>query len=163
MNQLIPGLTKFGYESSTAQPTPPPLPSLLEDPLASLHPRHPYFNEYEPPRGGPHFSPPTLQPPYAPDDPSSLLYPNNGDLFSIGRSDLDPFASSSFNPANNNGGGMLMGPGHPLFLAQRGRGRGRGVGPPGSRFDPVSPFYGRQGFGPDNDELPPPGYMDMFM
>ena len=44
-----------------------------------------------------------------------------------------------------------------------GRG-GRGTrGPPGSRFDPYGPPPNPFGGEPDFDELPPPGYNDMFM
>ncbi len=83
------------------------------------------------------------------------------------------------------GGGMYVGPNHPMF-AGRGGGSGRGQAgpwggdgylpslgaPPGARFDPVGPF-GRGGFpgtgrgrggppgpfggDPDNDEFFPPG------
>ncbi|KAG8860931.1 hypothetical protein FRB91_000127 [Serendipita sp. 411] len=108
----------------------------------------------------------------------------------IGRSDLDPFPNpfagkSPIQPLNP-GGGMYVGPGHPMFgghPAQPGgvggsRGRG-GVlpplgAPPGARFDPIVPF-GAGGIGgfpgrggpprggpftgePDNDEFLPPRF-----
>lgn len=55
------------------------------------------------------------------------------DPFGVGAGDLDPFG--------RRGGGMFMElpPRHPRL--------------PGARFDPIGPG----GFGPDNDELPPPG------
>ena len=68
------------------------------------------------------------------------------------------------------GGGMLVGPGHPLFGADPMQGGGPGgVGP--ARFDPIHPLPddphgggvggppGGRG-GPDNDELPPPSGLD---
>ncbi|KAF9969125.1 hypothetical protein BGZ73_008652 [Actinomortierella ambigua] len=82
-------------------------------------------------------------------------------------------------PGSHGGGGGLYGGPQPLP---------RGSVPPGARFDPIGPFNpvggnapgagtahgppppgagrgrGTQFPGePDNDELPPPGYMDMFM
>ena len=109
--------------------------------------------------------------------------------YDIGRQDLDPipnpnpFAPSPLFGGVQPGGGMYVGPGHPMF-AGHGGGRGQtgpwgGDGylpplgaPPGARFDPVGPFgrgnfpgagRGRGGppavFGgdPDNDEFLPPG------
>jgi len=81
---------------------------------------------------------------------------------------------------------MIVGPNHPIFGQRAPRGGGiyggpqplpRGSVPPGARFDPIGPFGGpnqgqlRGGIGrgnrtssePDGDELPPPGYNDMFM
>ncbi|KAG8801769.1 hypothetical protein FRB91_011431 [Serendipita sp. 411] len=106
----------------------------------------------------------------------------------IGRSDLDPFPNpfagkSPIQPLNL-GGGMYVGPGHPMFgghpAQPGGVGGGRGgVLPPlgapsGARFDPIVPF-GAGGIGvfpgrdepprggpftgePDNDEFLPPRF-----
>lgn len=78
------------------------------------------------------------------------------------------------------GGGMLVGPDHPMFRGRRDDGREQGPGgminPPGARWDPVGPGFGGgngggfpragnnplggQGVGdPDFDELLPPGEM----
>lgn len=84
-------------------------------------------------------------------------------------------------PLHGGAGGMMLGPGHPLFDMRFGGPRGgpgglhdiRGV-PPGARFDPIGPLGARPGHGrqpgrlgfdgePDPDHLPPPGYGDMFM
>jgi len=102
----------------------------------------------------------------------------------IGREDLDPFPNPFAPPplfGDRRGGGMIVGPDHPLF---DGRGASQPSGPwggdgflpplgapPGARFDPVGPFgrggfpgvgrggRGRGAFGgdPDNDEFMPPG------
>ncbi|TPX40918.1 hypothetical protein SeMB42_g03586 [Synchytrium endobioticum] len=122
--------------------------------------------------------------------------------FGIGDRDLDPFVAAPGiipprgmgigNPFGGmGGGGMVVGPDHPMFGGVPGGVGGFGplVGgpdrlgplavPPGARFDPIGPFGPgaggpvRPGRGsgrgqpfsgePDNDELPPPGYNDMFM
>ena len=73
------------------------------------------------------------------------------DPFAVGGGDLDPFGGG--------GPGMLMDPSRamrgPAFRGGRDPFRGGGMmpPPPGARFDPIGP----EGFGPDNDELMPPG------
>ncbi|RIA87375.1 PI31 proteasome regulator N-terminal-domain-containing protein [Glomus cerebriforme] len=169
VQRLIPGLNKPGYEetgttySSTRQ---------QDDPLRV------------PTRQPPRF-PPIFDEPYGGDEPSGF------NPFNIGRDDLDPLGSNPiYGPPRfggsggipplggpSRGGGMFVGPDHPIFGQQQGPTRGgiyggpqplpRGSVPPGARFDPIGPFIpgprGR-GFGrggpasgePDNDELPPP-------
>ncbi|KAG5898602.1 hypothetical protein JTB14_020978 [Gonioctena quinquepunctata] len=97
-----------------------------------------------------------------------------------GRSDLDPLGG--MNPLRipgrgggrgMGGGGMLFQPPGPSFggppLHPGYPGVPPGAIPPGARFDPFRPpdvdrFHPRRPPNrPDNDELPPPGYDDMFM
>ena len=106
-------------------------------------------------------------------------YPNTG----VGSYDLDPFAGSRGFVGTGGGGmpyggGMIVGPDHPMFnnpgSSMPGMGRGglrfpTGAVPPGARFDPVNPFDpmgpATRGRGqrppfsgdPDNDEFMPPG------
>ncbi|KAI9209926.1 uncharacterized protein BJ171DRAFT_485585 [Polychytrium aggregatum] len=91
------------------------------------------------------------------------------------------------------GGGMVVRPGHPIFQGSAPGGPlgppslggpprlPPGAVPPGARFDPIGPFGPVPGSGfrpigpggprgsrpfsgdPDNDELPPPGYNDMYL
>ena len=102
----------------------------------------------------------------------------------IGSYDLDPFAGSRGfvgigSGAMPSGGGMIVGPDHPMFRGQGSRnpsfpGQGPltfppGSVPPGARFDPTGPFDimgpgvrprgQRPPFSgdPDNDEFMPPG------
>jgi len=95
--------------------------------------------------------------------------------FGIGSHDLNPFPSPYGTPFGGPGSGSQIGPHHPGFgpgvrnpynQPHYGRGRGRGFAPPpppGARFDP----YGPPGFpgsgNPDNDDLPPPGYGNMYL
>eukprot|EP00050_Salpingoeca_kvevrii_P015259 m.45115 g.45115 ORF g.45115 m.45115 type:complete len:278 (-) comp6229_c0_seq1:1265-2098(-) len=83
--------------------------------------------------------------------------------YTVGDRDLDPLAAMG---PPGPGGGMLVGPGHPMF-------QGRGFGPhnplrpsgvpPGARYDPTSPIPpNRFGGEPDFDHMRPPGYGDMF-
>ncbi|KAL2917570.1 hypothetical protein HK105_202855 [Polyrhizophydium stewartii] len=187
---LIPGLNKPGYEESRSQPSQQP--SQQPSPPGGQPIREPRFGG----GGGvvdPRFGGPRL--------------PAFG---GIGNPDLDPLAAApgiilprgSLRPDLGDfgamGGGMMVGPDHPIFGiggpagpagGMPGAGPVRfppGAVPPGARFDPVGPFGGparggRGGFGgmrgpggvggpprfmsgdPDNDDLPPPGYNDMFM
>ncbi|XP_075225051.1 proteasome inhibitor PI31 subunit-like [Lycorma delicatula] len=86
------------------------------------------------------------------------------DPFDYGRADLDPLRRGT--------GGMIfdpMGPQHPGI--QPGLGipgqLPRGAVPPGARFDPMGPpdfeRLPRPRFPPDSDDMPPPGFEDMFM
>ncbi|CAG8830860.1 20214_t:CDS:2, partial [Gigaspora margarita] len=179
LQRLIPGLHKPGYEEtrtntnvSTQSERRQPQP-VADDPLRI------------PTRQPPRFRPPIFDDPYGGDEPSSIYNP-----LSIGRDDLDPLGSrpiigprfgdgGAYNPFGgpSRGGGMYVGPNHPMFDTRppnRGGIYGgpqtlpRGSVPPGARFDPVTPFGpqpgrfpGRGGRGafsgdPDNDELPPP-------
>ncbi|KAG0196529.1 hypothetical protein BGX28_010026 [Mortierella sp. GBA30] len=170
--------------------------------------------------------PPIFGDPFSAEDPDSM-YIGGGSPFEIGRSDLDPFGGRTGGGfgglggigggiggfgggiGGSTGGGMIVGPNHPMFRRPPpGGGNGGGGGifggpqplpqgsvPPGARFDPIGPFGQSQGRGgadgapgagtahrdplsgqgrgrgrgvpfsgePDNDEAPPPGYMDMFM
>ncbi|KAJ8330350.1 hypothetical protein QVD99_007695 [Batrachochytrium dendrobatidis] len=118
--------------------------------------------------------------------------------FGVGDVDLDPLAAAPgmMNPIHgfpkgfgsgpmHPGGGMIVGPDHPMFnnpvnpLYSAGGSPGfpPGAVPPGARFDPVGPFGQRPnrygGFpnrqpgqfsgDPDNDDLLPPGHYDMYM
>ncbi|KAH6562066.1 hypothetical protein BASA50_004201 [Batrachochytrium salamandrivorans] len=129
--------------------------------------------------------------------------------YGVGDVDLDPLAAAPammppvfggsrlYGGPMHPGGGMLVGPDHPMFGGGDLRGRGGyggesglphrmgggpvrfppGAVPPGARFDPVGPFGHRPDGGsvlgggrgrvfsgdPDNDDLIPPGYNDMFM
>ncbi|KAJ1976628.1 hypothetical protein H4R34_003909 [Dimargaris verticillata] len=111
----------------------------------------------------------------------------------VGDADKDPLGAWR-DPSAAEGGGMLMGPGHPAFRVNEPSdarsdapfaGPTRlpsGAVPAGARFDPIGPFDPSAGPAPggvprrprpnqptpwsgdpDNDELPPPGYRDMFM
>ncbi|KAG9288725.1 hypothetical protein G9A89_004344 [Geosiphon pyriformis] len=189
IQNLIPNLNKPGYEETATTAT------------TSTQPRasRPEANINNPLRI------PTRQPPPIFNDPfGGYEQPSFENPFSIGREDLDPlgsnpimgpprFGGGGIQPLRgpSRGGGMYVGPDHPIF-GPRGSGGiyggpqplPRGAVPPGARFDPIGPFdpFGnplgpipgqpqRGGFGPrqfssgepDNDELPPPGYNDMFM
>ncbi|KAJ8984422.1 hypothetical protein NQ317_012485 [Molorchus minor] len=92
-------------------------------------------------------------------------------LSNVGRSDLDPFGGLDPLRVPNRiippgGGGMIFQP-PPPQLPPGNLGIPPGSLPPGARFDPFRPpdanrFPPRR-TRPDNDELPPPGYDDMFM
>ena len=108
----------------------------------------------------------------APPRPQEARNPHIGPThnpLAVGGADLDPFG-------NPMGGGMLMDP--------RGMNRPRAPNPLGPRFDPVYPGMPNPGLGPSGpmgpygprfgggrpggnrnygDEMPPPGYDDMFM
>ncbi|KZT62912.1 hypothetical protein CALCODRAFT_489446 [Calocera cornea HHB12733] len=141
--KLAPGLEKEGLETTTtnAEQQPPPQggPS---------RPR-------QPPRAGP--EPPFALPPRQPyAGPRNPLAVGSDDLNAPGLPPSNPFAPPRlFDPS---GGGMFVGPGHPIFgdrdpgvggigeLPRPGRGRWGGDGwlpegaaPPGARFDPIGP------------------------
>jgi len=180
LQKIMPGLRKEGYTEDTSESTgsgarPPeaqPSPSAVPQPRSPLQ---------APPRR-----------PFAPQP----LFPDNP--LEIGRRDLDPFATNPFSPPSlfppgGNGGGMFVGPDHPIFGAPRGGPHSVGPwggdgylppmgAPPGARFDPIGPEpfprrrggppgfpgRGRGGNGPasaepDNDEFMPPGAGDMYM
>ncbi|KAG0172140.1 hypothetical protein DFQ30_011120 [Apophysomyces sp. BC1015] len=170
LQKLIPGLHKPGYEEESAcvrTTTTPSQPSQITPP------------EMPGPSGPSPVRPPIFDRPIAADDPFS----GRSDPFSVGRADLDPLAGSSRMPG---GGGMFVGPGHPMFgdraddpdtIFGGPEPLPRHSVPPGARFDPIGPFgrvpgrggsqnlRGRGGFGgrggpfsgePDNDEFLPP-------
>lgn len=100
-------------------------------------------------------NPPSLYQPY--DLPSRTSNP-----LEVGRSDLDPipnpFAGRQPIQPLNPGGGMYVGPGHPIFGSRNPPGQRGPTGPwggdgflppmgapPGARFDPVGPFGGGLG------------------
>lgn len=90
----------------------------------------------------------------------------------VGGADLNPFGMNPLgvprNPHLPGGGGMLFVPpgrGGPPDINM---GIPGGSIPPGARFDPFRPpdvdrFPRRPNNMPDNDEMPPPGFDDMFM
>lgn len=91
----------------------------------------------------------------------------------VGSYDLDPFAGVNplrpFGAIPPGGGGMLFEPprGPRVEPGPAGLGVPPGSVPPGARFDPFLPPTGgrfpRRPTNPDNDELPPPGFEDMYM
>lgn len=147
-------------------------------------------------RDGPETPPVNASRPTFPSPPASRLREPAGPFqavqnpYEVGRQDLDPipnpFAPAPLFGPIQPGGGMYVGPDHPMFAGRGGGQRRRdqagpwgGDGylpslgaPPGARFDPVGPF-GRGGFpgtgrgrggppgpfggDPDNDEFFPPG------
>ncbi|KAI4463132.1 proteasome inhibitor [Holotrichia oblita] len=89
----------------------------------------------------------------------------------VGGADLNPFGLNPLgvprNPTFPGGGGMLFVPpgrGGPPDINM---GIPGGSLPPGARFDPFRPpdvdRFPRRPNAPDNDEMPPPGFDDMFM
>ncbi|RKP04964.1 PI31 proteasome regulator N-terminal-domain-containing protein [Thamnocephalis sphaerospora] len=209
VQKFIPGLNKEGYEETRTQRD--------EDDAdaSSRSAQHPYrlFTQEDPSRPVPRFDQPSVG-----NMPGAVADP-----FRVGGDDLDPLAASPLfgGPSpfsqgpfgrSGGGGGMHVGPDHPMFRPDARGDRDfdpqrdiyggpvplpAGSVPPGARFDPIGPFGqnpsgparpgrggagpfgtgrggnrgpggGMGGFGtfsgdPDNDELPPPGYGDMFM
>jgi hypothetical protein len=96
---------------------------------------------------------PRSRPPQVERPPASFFPPSLDPFSGVGSSDLNPFGRIG-------SGGMLADPFQP-----------RGGGFPGPRFDPPGPGFprggrGGQGFGGRRnfgDDLPPPGFDDMFM
>lgn len=91
----------------------------------------------------------------------------------VGSYDLDPFAGINplrpFAAIPPGGGGMLFEPprGPRFEPGPAGLGVPPGSVPPGARFDPFRPPTGerfpRRPNNPDSDEMPPPGFEDMYM
>lgn len=119
----------------------------------------------------------TREPPRSYPDPvfPDLIVPPRlpmRDPMGVGRNDLYPFGG--IDPLREPGGFMMPpGGGGMLFEPQRPFPGGSNMGippgslPPGARFDPFRapdernrPRFPNR---PDNDEMPPPGYDDMFM
>ncbi|KAI8986392.1 PI31 proteasome regulator N-terminal-domain-containing protein [Pilobolus umbonatus] len=156
IQRLIPGLNKPGYEETRTSNTASPTTSSNTRPS-------------QPPQ------PSTGQ----------LPHPRVDDPYRVGQSDLEPMGGLRM-PGRD---GMFLGPDHPIFGNRGGslddpsglfggpQPLPRGSVPPGARFDPIGPFGQlparprqpgrrdpRHPFSgePDNDELMPPGYTDMF-
>ncbi|KAG8814469.1 hypothetical protein FRC17_001111 [Serendipita sp. 399] len=139
---------------------------VLQPVLPELNYEAPQRSESPPPRGTERPQQAQSQPrlPEQVNDPPSLHRPFNlperqDNPLEIGRSDLDPipnpFTGKSPIQPLNPGGGMYVGPGHPIFGGQqpparpggapRGPWGGDGYLPPlgapsGARFDPIVPF-----------------------
>ncbi|KAJ1569136.1 hypothetical protein HK096_004086 [Nowakowskiella sp. JEL0078] len=133
VQKLIPGLHKPGYEESTSisstssHQTQPQRYSPYRDPLRD------YSRPNREPLPHPEFGSPY------------------GNPYSIGDADLDPFAAAPGLPGRfplMGGGGMFVGPNHPMF---GGVGRPFGPGLPGpnhpfgARYDPIGPLGGYEG------------------
>ncbi|KAI8375298.1 PI31 proteasome regulator N-terminal-domain-containing protein [Choanephora cucurbitarum] len=162
IQQLIPGLQKPGYEEDNSQ----------SNRSSNTVPR------------------PTGPPPQQ--SPSHSIR-DRENIYEVGRDDLSPLSDQRLRMPGS-GGGMFVGPSHPMFGGRGGSSLDDPSGlfggpqplpsgsvPPGARFDPIGPFGGlpsRPGSGPrggnnrfprnfsgdpDNDELPPPGYDNMFL
>jgi len=176
VQKLIPGLRKDGYEEVTD--TDQGSSSSSAATTSSSH-----RNRQQPPPVSP--SRPER------DDYPDLQEPPFRNPLIIGDRDLDPLggnfgppplfggARGRQFPGGDDGGGMFVGPNHPIFrdrFPEGGRGGlGGGMVPPGARFDPVGPFgqgpmrsgqgrgrgglpRGPSGMGdPDWDDMPPPG------
>lgn len=143
IQKLIPGLRKDGYTESSNEPS--------------------NVSGSNPPRTRPE---PARPNPQGPSHPPESSFPSRSHIppespLSIGRSDLDPFPGINpfappplFPGGPQGGGGMFVGPDHPIFGGRNpggveGRGPWGGDGflppmgaPPGARFDPVNPFSG---------------------
>ncbi|KAI9498870.1 PI31 proteasome regulator N-terminal-domain-containing protein [Zychaea mexicana] len=169
LQRILPGLQKPGYEDTCSSAT-----------TAS--------RTQQPPPSSSTTTPPSTRPPIF-DDPTAAddtYY----DPFNVGRSDLEPMGGGLRMPGD--GGGMFVGPHHPMFGGVADNSPDArlppGAAPPGARFDPIGPFMpdprrggagglgrsgrgggrGRGGVGrfsgePDNDELPPPNFDNYFM
>ncbi|CAG8459462.1 16371_t:CDS:2 [Acaulospora morrowiae] len=181
VQKLIPNLFKPGYEETSATTT-----SRYND----RYPQHDTNDPLRIPLRRPqHFQPPIFGDPYGGDEPLNYnpLSVGRNDLDPLGSNPiLGPprFGGGGIQPFGgpSRGGGSIMGPDHPIFdprVPDRNSGGIRGgpqflpsgAVPPGARYDPVGPFGPLSGRGggrfpsgePNNDELPPPGYNDMFM
>jgi len=165
--KLLPMLNKPGYEETVREHTPtsstttraPRNTSPLRDPR-SIDPLR------EPPRRN-----------YPPMYPQIPVGPPG--YFGIGGTDRFPPLFHGIGPRFPDAEGNLIGPNHPGFGGARPFDDRRGGGgipsvPPGARFDPFAPPRGqldripgppRRPFPgePDNDELSPPGYDNMYL
>lgn len=118
----------------------------------------------QPPSRRPYFDP------LARPDPFGI---GGGGVGGVGSRDLDPFAGVNplrpFAGIPPGGGGMLFEPprGPRFEPGPAGLGIPPGSLPPGARFDPIRPPAGerfpRRPNNPDSDEMPPPGFEDMYM
>ncbi|KAJ1539683.1 hypothetical protein HK405_012566, partial [Cladochytrium tenue] len=197
IDRVMPSINKPGYEPAPVISGSSSAPRAERAPPPS---REPYADDplRDNRRGPPGFGGGGFPAPY---------YPGSSP-FGVGDVDLDPFAAApglvpprgGFGRGGMHpGGGMFVGPDHPIFggggVGPFGGGSGGappflppGSVPPGARFDPIGPlggggvpfpggpgrggrpgrggpgFPGGGGYraGPDNDELQPPGWEDMF-
>eukprot|EP01112_Ceratiomyxa_fruticulosa_P000996 TRINITY_DN1095_c0_g1_i1.p1 TRINITY_DN1095_c0_g1~~TRINITY_DN1095_c0_g1_i1.p1 ORF type:complete len:335 (-),score=73.43 TRINITY_DN1095_c0_g1_i1:147-1151(-) len=172
-SKLLPMLNKPGYEETVRGDSTTTQAPRNTDPLRD--PRNP--DPLRDPRDfDPLREPPRHFPPMYPQVPVG----GPPGYFGVGGNDrFPPFPGMGPGPRFPGEGGNLVGPNHPGFGGIRpydpydGR-RGIPSVPPGARFDPFGPPQGqmnrpppppRRPFPgePDNDELSPPGYDNMFM
>ncbi|KAI9265274.1 PI31 proteasome regulator N-terminal-domain-containing protein [Phascolomyces articulosus] len=166
LQRIIPGLQKPGYDDSASSVT---TSSTATQPPSST--QSPSSSSSRPP---PNVRPPIFDDPLSADD--TYL-----DRFNVGRSDLEPMGGGLRMPGS--GGGMFVGPNHPMFgHPNPDSNLPPGAVPPGARFDPIGPVMPGRGGGlgrgtgrgrggmsgrfagePDNDELPPPNFDNYFM
>lgn len=154
---LVPGLTKEGYTDDSAGDNASSSSTRQDSRGETLPPRAPFHGDENDPSSPAQFAPPFRNP------------------LTIGDRDLDPlggsplampprfggggFAPPPLFPGGDTGGGMIVGPNHPMFrdrFAQPHPSQGLppGAVPPGARFDPIHPagdpnFPGGGRFGPD--------------
>ncbi|KAK0554226.1 hypothetical protein OC846_000935 [Tilletia horrida] len=196
IQKLVPGLQKEGYAEESSGSAHGPAPSSSSSNPNNQQPRAPEYDPLVDPRFQPPQRPGPNYPSYDPFHPGR----NPG---MIGDRDLDPLGIPPgrfgggppplFGPrGGDDGGGMIVGPGHPLFRDRFGPGGPAGLPPgavpPGARFDPIGPGGpmrpgggggpfgpgqgggaggrgGRIGGDPDWDDFAPPrgaGHDDMF-
>ena len=160
LQTLVPGLRKDGYTEESSSNTGdgrnnPSSSSSSTQPNRLNQPRRPFAGDE--------------------DDPTYPSQPSFRNPLTIGDRDLDPLGGSPLAmpprfggggssappplfPGGDTGGGMLVGPGHPMFR-DRFRpnhpeagptGLPPGAVPPGARFDPIYPSGGGP-FGPDGN------------
>ncbi|KAJ2348607.1 hypothetical protein IWW50_005109, partial [Coemansia erecta] len=128
-------------DTSEPEPEAPPHPrSRLAPSAQPLRPQQPPLSDGHP----------------SPFDRPNLSGPRGGDVnpLSVGRDDLDPLGGAMRGgPLGgiDEGGGMFVGPNHPMFRQGGGSGLGSdplrgpdtlppGAVPPGARFDPITPL-----------------------
>ncbi|GAA5847014.1 hypothetical protein JCM3766R1_005898 [Sporobolomyces carnicolor] len=171
LQKLVPGLSKDGYSELTSSDS-----STAARGEGGSDGRVAGTRDYLPDRGGPMGMYPERGPPRpVGDDP--LRIPGSGSgrlpIGEIGRNDLEPLGGmgGTFGmpggrgglpgPGAGQGGGMFMGPDHPLFRERFGDDTDGGGGgarrwggdgylppigaPPGARFDPIGPENGAPG------------------
>ncbi|PWN45122.1 hypothetical protein IE81DRAFT_345168 [Ceraceosorus guamensis] len=150
VQRLLPGLHKAGYEE-----LPDPSPSSASSSQPSSSRRQP------PPE--PHPSGPIADDPRYPGATGGPLFPGPRNPLAVGDRDRDPlgglggvggFGPPPLFPGGDDGGGMFVGPNHPMFRDRFDPTRGdvppfgapqpggnpfAGPVPPGARFDPVGP------------------------
>ncbi|ORZ03381.1 PI31 proteasome regulator N-terminal-domain-containing protein [Syncephalastrum racemosum] len=140
IQRLMPGLNKPGYEEESSGTQT----SRTANPSTAGQPQQP------PPPGS--RSPPRVRPPIF-DDPLAADEPWAGENpYSVGRADLEPLGGAGGLRMPGSGGGMYVGPEHPMFGGHHPSSGGdsdifggpqglpRGAVPPGARFDPIGPF-----------------------
>lgn len=88
-------------------------------------------------------------------DQSGPRRPRRGMPVRLGSTDLE--GNLSREDSDNDEGGMIMGPNHPVFRPPQNAPPPHSCPPPGARHDPISPLRPFTGGEPDNDEFMPPG------